>query len=177
MPSKSLFASKTLLGALLLFIVTAARWWGIELAADDPHLVAALTQLLSVLDGIFTLVGLFLVVWGRITATKRIELPTAAARLLLLLLLLLVLAGCAGGGATVSWSDGKNRRQRKLPLPAPEPQRPRQVIGHADRCIIPPRRLPLRGVPALAVHRGRLRCAQRAAKPALSLRGFRVPRP
>lgn len=64
---KSLLASKSVWGGVVVVLATVAQLAGVEVGADDQ---AAMTDILF---GAAQLVGSAVAVYGRITATKRIR--------------------------------------------------------------------------------------------------------
>lgn len=66
MESKSIFASKTVWGAVIAVAPMVLQTAGITLTADETAALGGL------IDPIVTLVGFVLAVYGRVTATKAI---------------------------------------------------------------------------------------------------------
>jgi hypothetical protein len=64
--TKSLFASKTVWGGLIVVVAAVASMVGYTISAEDQ---VALTDFVN--QGI-TLVGGLLAIWGRVTASKKI---------------------------------------------------------------------------------------------------------
>lgn len=64
--TKSMFASKTIWGGIIIVLAAVAGLLGYSIAPDDQAAIA------SYIDNMVMTVGGLLVIWGRITATKKI---------------------------------------------------------------------------------------------------------
>jgi hypothetical protein len=64
--TKGIFASKTVWGGIIVVIAAIAGLFGYSITAEDQ------TALVGYIESAATIAGGLLVIWGRITATKRI---------------------------------------------------------------------------------------------------------
>jgi hypothetical protein len=64
--TKGIFASKTVWGGIIVVIAAIAGLFGYTISAEDQ------TALVGYIESAATIAGGLLVIWGRITATKRI---------------------------------------------------------------------------------------------------------
>lgn len=64
--TKGLFASKTVWGGIIVVIAAIAGLFGYSITAEDQ------TAIVGYIESAATIAGGILVIWGRITATKRI---------------------------------------------------------------------------------------------------------
>ena len=83
---KSIFASKTVWGGVVMLTAYALKFFGVELGTEEQTKIAmALTEL----------AGLVVVIWGRISAKKDIKLPGKSTTAMLLAIVILAMPGCA----------------------------------------------------------------------------------
>jgi 2-methylisocitrate lyase-like PEP mutase family enzyme len=65
--TKSIFASKTVWGGLIVIVAAVAGFFGYTITGDDQ------ASLLGLVDNALLIFGGLLAIWGRVTASKRIE--------------------------------------------------------------------------------------------------------
>ena len=70
MDVKSIFASKTIWGGVIMIAPTIAQLLGLNLSAADA--ADAVARGTSLVTGLIETVGLFVVIWGRMTAKKAV---------------------------------------------------------------------------------------------------------
>lgn len=68
---KSWYASKTIWGAVLMFIAFIASFLGVTITPDEQ--AAAIDTIIKIADGVVGLIGLILTIYGRIKAVKPIR--------------------------------------------------------------------------------------------------------
>lgn len=76
MDVKSIFASKTIWGGIIMIAPTIAQLLGLNLSAADA--TEAVTRGTSLVNGAIEAFGFFMVLWGRMTATKTVRLLPGA---------------------------------------------------------------------------------------------------
>jgi uncharacterized membrane protein len=91
--AKSMFTSKTILGAIVLLLASLFNWFGIEVGTEELTRAGTL---------IADLLGIFLVVWGRWTAKTKLILPCSKNVAGGLIIIALLLPGCAFKDLTVA---------------------------------------------------------------------------
>lgn len=69
---KSFFASKTIWGGLVVLLATAANFAGYTIPDADQ------AQLIEIASNVAALIGALVAIWGRVRATKKIELVRQA---------------------------------------------------------------------------------------------------
>jgi hypothetical protein len=72
MDVKSIFASKTIWGAVIMLAPTIAGLLGLNLTSADA--TAAVDHASGIVNNVIEVVGFFMVLWGRMTATKAVTL-------------------------------------------------------------------------------------------------------
>jgi 2-methylisocitrate lyase-like PEP mutase family enzyme len=65
--TKSIFASKTVWGGLIVIVAAVAGFFGYTISGEDQ------TSLIGLIDNAVLIFGGILAIWGRVTASKRIE--------------------------------------------------------------------------------------------------------
>ena len=91
--TKSIFASKTILGAIVFLLASLFNWLGIEVGTEEITRTGTL---------IVELAGVILVVWGRWTAETKLTLPCSKTTAAGLVIAFLLLSGCAFKELTVA---------------------------------------------------------------------------
>ena len=84
--TKSLLTSRTFWGAALMMVASALSYFGIDFGAEDQSKVAYILAEIA---------GFVLTVWGRIAASKTVEIKKSTTALSLLFVLCLALPACA----------------------------------------------------------------------------------
>ena len=84
--TKSLLTSRTFWGAALMMVASVLAYFGIDFGAEDQSKVAYILAEIA---------GFVLTVWGRIAASKTVEIKKSTTALSLMLALCLALPACA----------------------------------------------------------------------------------
>ena len=88
--TKSLFISRTFWGAMLMMVSSALAYFGVDFGAEDQ------SQLAYILAEVG---GFVLTIWGRVSASKTVELKKSTTALGVMFLLCFTLPACALKGA------------------------------------------------------------------------------